>query len=132
MEEFKPHLITEILNQLTPDRIRVSVVGKKFKDITDSKEKWYGTQYKMFDISEETLKLWSDCGLIENLALPPVNEFIPSNLNLVNRDDSKATTPSMIKNTEFTRVWYLQDNQYLKPKVYYGFELTKYTYFIFI
>lgn len=125
MEEYSPDLITDILNELRPNRIRVSVVGKKFKEITDSREKWYGTQYKTIDISEDTLKRWTDCGFNENLALPPVNEFIPSNLNLVNRDDSKATTPSMIKNTEFTRVWYLQDNQYLKPKAYYSFNLTK-------
>jgi len=125
LEEYKPDLITDVLNHLTPDKIRVAVVGKKFNGIADSKERWYGTQYKMFDITAETLSSWQNCGFNENLALPPVNDFIPSNLNLINRDESKAKRPSMIRNTEFTRVWYLQDNEYLKPKVYYGFELTK-------
>jgi insulysin len=126
LEEYKPDLITEVLNQLTPDKIRVAVVGKKFNGITDSKEKWYGTQYKMFDISPENINLWKNCQLNENLALPPINDFIPSNLNLTNREEIKANKPSMIRNTEFSRVWYLQDNEYLKPKVYYGFEFTKY------
>jgi insulysin len=124
LEEYKPDLITEVLNYLTPDKIRVAVVGKKFNGITDSKEKWYGTQYKMFDIPPENLNLWKNCGYNENLTLPPINDFIPSNLNLTNREEIKANKPSMIRNTEFSRVWYLQDNEYLKPKVYYGFEFT--------
>jgi insulysin len=103
----------------------VTVIAKKFSGITDSKEKWFGTQYKIEDISAEKLSLWQNCGLNENLALPPINDFIPSNLNLKNREEIKSNQPSIIRNTEFSRVWYLQDNQYLKPKAFYGFKLTK-------
>lgn len=105
--------------------MRIAIVGKKFIGSTDSKEKWYGTEYKMSDISLQTLSLWNNCGLNDKLSLPPANHFIPSNLSLKAREQN-ATIPELIKNTEMSRIWYLQDNEYLKPKVYYGFEFTKY------
>ena len=112
---------------MTPKTIRVAIVGKKFNGMTDSTEKWYGTHYKVEDIPQHKIDLWTNCGLSEEkLFLPPVNDFIPSNLNLTKREENSEKAPQMIKNCEFWRIWYLQDNQYLKPKVYYGFELTKY------
>lgn len=126
LEEFRPDLITDVLNHLTPDNIRVEVVGKKFSEMVESKEQWYGTQYKMQDIPHQTLNSWKNCELSDNLSLPPINDFIPNDLNIKRREESIGKTPEMIRNTEFTRLWYLQDNHYLKPKVYYGFHLTKY------
>jgi hypothetical protein len=40
MCEFKPELITDLLTKLTPENIRVAVVGKKFEGKTDKVEKW--------------------------------------------------------------------------------------------
>ncbi len=36
---------------------RVAVVGKKFEGQTDQKEKWYGTEYSIEPIPQETLKV---------------------------------------------------------------------------
>ena len=35
----------------------VGVIAKKFSSIVDMKEQWYGTEYKLIKISEETLKV---------------------------------------------------------------------------
>lgn len=129
LEEYRPDLITEVLDLMNPNRMRVAIVGKKFVGQTDSTEKWYGTQYKLEDISQEKIDLWTNCGLNDqNLSLPPINDFIPSNLELKTNEEKGEKMPQMIRNSEFSRIWYLQDNKYLKPKVYYGFELTKYKY----
>ena len=126
LEEFRPDLITDVLNHLTPDNIRVSVVGKKFSGIVDSQEKWFGTKYHSQDIPHQTLNSWKNCGLSDNLSLPPINDFIPNDLNIKRLEESNGKIPEMIRNTEFTRLWYLRDNHYLKPKVYYKFKFTKY------
>ncbi|CAG2179175.1 unnamed protein product, partial [Oppiella nova] len=40
LDEFRPDLITDLLNHLTPDRMRVTVVSKQFTTIADQTEKW--------------------------------------------------------------------------------------------
>ncbi|CAG2165740.1 unnamed protein product, partial [Oppiella nova] len=119
--EFKPDLITDIVNLLTPDRMRVIVVAKKFATIADQTEKWFSTKYKQQDIPKEKIQKWLNIGFNDKLALPPKNDFIPYNLNLKPIDDNVKRMPQMIRNTEFSRVWHLQDNQYRTPKAYYIF-----------
>ncbi|XP_054168721.1 insulin-degrading enzyme-like [Oppia nitens] len=124
LEEFRPDLIIDVLNHLSVDNIRMAVVGKKFSSIADKTEKWYETKYLLSDIPEDKLQKWRNCGFNANLALPPTNEFIPSDLNIKSNETSSETKPEIIRNTDFSRIWFLKDNKYLKPKVYYGFEFT--------
>ncbi|CAG2116518.1 unnamed protein product [Medioppia subpectinata] len=125
MDEYKPELTTEVLNELNADRMRVRVVGKKYESIVDQTERWYGTKYSFQDIPPEKTKLWLNIGLNERLALPPPNDFIPYNLNVKPIEDNNQIEPQIIRNNEFSRVWYLQDFEYRKPKAYYAFKLTK-------
>ncbi|CAG2101369.1 unnamed protein product, partial [Medioppia subpectinata] len=124
MDEYKPELTTEVLNELNADRMRVRVVGKKYESIADQTERWYGTKYSFQDIPPEKTKLWLNIGLNDRLALPPPNDFIPYNLNVKPIEDNNQTEPQIIRNNEFSRVWYLQDFEYRKPKAYYAFKLT--------
>lgn len=36
---------------------RIGVIAKKFADIADQKEKWYGTEYKLEDIPDEKIQV---------------------------------------------------------------------------
>lgn len=38
---------------------RVGVISKKFEDIVDQKEKWYGTDYRLDDIPDEKVQVGS-------------------------------------------------------------------------
>jgi len=114
-KEWKPELVESILEILTPDKIRIAVVGKKFESIADSAEKWYGTSYKLEKIPEEDLNTWRNAGLSDKLKMPPKNEFIPEQLDLVNREES-CTLPATLKTTKLSRVWYKQDEEFLLPK----------------
>ena len=57
LEEYRPDLYNMILDKLTPDTIRVAVIGKKFDGTTTESEQWYGTKYSILDIPEATLEV---------------------------------------------------------------------------
>jgi len=116
VSEWKPERITEILNQLTPARVRVTITAQRFQDSCDQEEKFYGAKYKTEKIDEHKLADWSSCGLHPNLNLPERNEFIPTNFELAARDDSIAPHPTIIEEDELGRLWYKQDDEFLLPK----------------
>ncbi|XP_045188841.2 insulin-degrading enzyme-like [Mercenaria mercenaria] len=124
MTEYKPELIDMLLSKLIPTNMRVSVVAKKFAGQTDKKEEWYGTEYKLEQIPQDKLKMWDTCGFHENLSLPAVNEFIPTNFDLVSRETDQNCAPAIIQDSGMTRLWFKQDDKFHLPKAYASFELT--------
>ncbi|RWS19661.1 insulin-degrading enzyme-like protein, partial [Leptotrombidium deliense] len=52
----------------------------------------------------------------QNVPLPPPNEFVPTNFELVEREDEFHITPKLLMNTETCRLWFRQDNIFLLPK----------------
>ncbi|RWS21989.1 Insulin-degrading enzyme-like protein, partial [Leptotrombidium deliense] len=52
----------------------------------------------------------------QNVHLPTPNEFVPSNFELVEREEEFDTTPKLLMNTETCRLWFRQDNIFLLPK----------------
>ncbi|XP_049939528.1 insulin-degrading enzyme [Schistocerca serialis cubense] len=120
--EWKPELIKMVMDYLTPQNIRIAVVGRKFEELVDQTEKWYGTKYKLEEIPQETLKRWEETNLCEDLKLPPKNEFIPTDFDLLPREDNAPEHPTIIQNTPLTRVWFKQDDEFLLPKANLSFE----------
>lgn len=37
--------------------LRIGVVSRKFADLADQKEKWFGTKYKLEDIADEAIQV---------------------------------------------------------------------------
>ncbi|XP_060579124.1 insulin-degrading enzyme-like, partial [Ruditapes philippinarum] len=124
MTEYKPELVDMLLEKLIPTNMRISVIAKKYAGQTDKKEEWYGTEYKLEPIPQDKLKMWDTCGFHENLSLPAVNEFIPTNFDLVTRETEQNCVPAMLKDTAMTRLWFKQDDKFHLPKAYASFELT--------
>ncbi|XP_077499143.1 insulin degrading metalloproteinase isoform X1 [Amblyomma americanum] len=122
IDEYRPDLIKDLLGYLRPENVRVAVVAKHFTGQTDSVEKWYGTLYKLDRIPEAVMQVWQEPGVNKNLKLPPRNEFIPSNFDQCPREPEGEQLPVMIKNTEGTRVWFVQDHTYNLPKAVLHFE----------
>jgi insulysin len=119
--EYKPELITDILNRLTTGNVTLMVVGQKFKDkifTANLSEKWYGTKYSLEPISADDFQKWNNAGLHESLHLPLKNEFIPSNFDIVKRDKDASAVPVILRNTKMTRLWYKQDDKFLLPKAF--------------
>ncbi|XP_029847495.1 insulin-degrading enzyme isoform X2 [Ixodes scapularis] len=122
LEDYRPDLIEDLLGYLRPDNVRIALVAKRFAGQTDSVEKWYGTMYKLEPIAETVLQKWREAGTHENLRLPPRNEFIPNNFDACAREPESQPLPTIIKNTESTRVWFVQDQEYNLPKAVLHFE----------
>lgn len=118
MTDWRPELINELLSLLTPENVRVGIVAKAFRDKCTMTEPWYGTKYLEEDIKPSLLKEWSTVKVSEELHLPPPNEFIPTNLSLVQCEDTSADpiAPAIVKDTPLMRLWYKKDTEFLLPK----------------
>ncbi|KAI0220840.1 Insulin-degrading enzyme [Lamellibrachia satsuma] len=125
VSDYRPDLISMVLDKLTPDAVRVSVVGQKFKGQTDKSEPWYGTEYSLDAIAEETLEKWRTAGFHENLKLPPKNEFIPTDFEIVSEANAESgSAPQVIRDKAVSRLWYKLDDKFLLPKAFINMEFT--------
>lgn len=124
LTEYRPDLISMLLHKIVPETMRVGVISKKFEDIVDQKEKWYGTDYRLDDIPDEKVQKWKDCGLCENLHLPPANEFIPTSFELVPKESNCPHVPELIKENGMARLWFKQDEKFLQPKACFSFAIS--------
>lgn len=116
-DAYNAGLIQSVLDKLTPDTVRLCIVAKKYEGKTDLKEKWYGTDYSISRLPEEVLQKWRNAGLHENLHIPDKNEFIPTNFDLLTRDED-SNAPLILRNTKIARLWFKQDTKFLLPKAY--------------
>ena len=103
------------------------IVSQKFASSDDMlTEKWYGTSYSIEDIPEEKLSAWHQIALHNGLHLPTPNVFIPTDFALVAREEKSSSSvkvPSLLQDTAKSRLWYLQDNEFMKPKACLSIEL---------
>ncbi|XP_055383724.1 insulin-degrading enzyme-like isoform X1 [Condylostylus longicornis] len=123
LSEWKPELITEILECLKPENCRITVLGQKLKNCNES-EYWYKTKYSVTKIPLEILKKWENCPLNENLALPEPNPFVPTDFTLVALENDLAKHPSIVHDTSYIRAWHKQDADFLKPKTFINFSFS--------
>ena len=115
LREFQPQFITELLNQLIPSNMRLTVVSKTFSGQTESVEKWYETPYTESSIPEPLLEEWSNV-TVKDLHFPAPNDFICTDFKLITPDAISAA-PVLSHETESSRLWYKFDNVFCKPKL---------------
>ncbi|ESO09969.1 hypothetical protein HELRODRAFT_109371 [Helobdella robusta] len=113
---FKPELIDMVLDKLSPEHLRLCVVGKKFAGTTNVKEKWYGTDYSITKIPKDVIDGWRNIELNERFLLPEVNDFIPTNFELLPITPKSILLPSIIHESNISRIWYCQDSKFKLPK----------------
>ncbi len=97
MSKFRPDLIQLVLEKLHPHYVRVGVASQRYEGQTSSTEPWYNSQYNVKKIDSSVIDLWSCASSIEDLHLPAVNEFIPTNFDLVSLSEDYAETPAVPK-----------------------------------
>jgi len=122
MEEFKPDLIKSTIDNLTYKNMRITLLSKSIEGQCDKQEKWYGTKYTFEPISQDLLDAFEnpDVGLSKSgkkLDLPPVNHFIPENLEIFAKEGEEVPKyPKLVYTSERTSVWHKQDNTFRVPK----------------
>lgn len=117
LRRYDPDLIVEYGGYLTVDNARVNLISQSVE--TDKKEKWYGTDYSVEDLSEELVAKLKKPALNGHLHLPNPNEFIPTNFEVEKIDDVEPLKkPALLKSDEKFRFWYKKDDQFWVPKAY--------------
>lgn len=120
--------VQQILESLTPQRMRLTVVSKTFEGKTESVEKWYGTPYTETQIDAELLAKWANVKGNRELQLPHRNEFICSDFAIVTplptpADAAFESVPELLASDEQYRLWFKADTQFRKPKAALSFLL---------
>lgn len=123
--EWRPDLIRELLDTLTPANCRAVVVGQLFADKATLTEKWYGTKYGFEDFSASAIDSWSREDNVNGaLFVPPPNPFIPTDFVLAPIESGAPKYPTILYDTPMMRVWFKQDTEFLKPKTIMGIDFT--------
>ncbi|GAA98082.1 uncharacterized protein L969DRAFT_85999 [Mixia osmundae IAM 14324] len=120
---FDPKLIAESMASLAVENCRVSIAchdplpGLDW----DSKEQWYGTEYKITPLSQSLISQ-SQRSVNEepgdDLALPEPNSFIPANLDIFEQQKGKAIVrrPTLIHQSPISQVWHKKDDRWWVPR----------------
>ncbi|KAL7034103.1 hypothetical protein ACKWTF_007861 [Chironomus riparius] len=124
LTEWREDLINDILQRLNPQNCRITIVGQKIGDKCTETEKWYSTKYHTEKIDPETIERWTNCGTNKKLYLPEPNLFIPTDFNLLSVETNEKIHPLIIHDMPWMRVWYKQDNEFLKPKMFIGVDFS--------
>lgn len=114
---FNPSTIQMILDELSPDNVRIFWESKSFEGHTDLTEPWYGTNYSLEKISSSMIQQWMSASPDENLHLPAANVFIPTDLSVRDFKD-KVTYPILLRTSSYSRLWYKPDTMFFIPKAY--------------
>jgi hypothetical protein len=59
MDEYKPELITALLDTLRPDNMNMAVISQTYSGRTSETERWYGTEYNRVRI--DSVRVLSAC-----------------------------------------------------------------------
>uniref|UniRef100_A0ACD5WHF8 Uncharacterized protein n=1 Tax=Avena sativa TaxID=4498 RepID=A0ACD5WHF8_AVESA len=115
--KYAPHTINKILDELSPERVRILCQSKKFEGSTDCAEPWYNTLYSVENVTPQMIQQWIQKAPTEMLHLPKPNIFIPKDLSL-KEVHSKVKFPTVLRKTPLSQLWYKPDMLFFTPKGY--------------
>lgn len=114
---FSPSIIQMVLNQLSPDNVRIFWESKKFEGKTAMTEPWYKTAYSVEKITGSMIQEWMLFAPNEDLHLPAPNVFIPTDLSLKDAQE-KVKFPVLLRKSSSSSLWYKPDTMFSTPKAY--------------
>lgn len=123
LESYQPNHIKNFLDMLAAEKVMLLVTNKKYESTCTNIEKWSGALYTSMQIPAAVIDIWSNVNPLSYFNLPPPNEFIPTSLNLVTREQNNPEYPQLIRNTAMCRLWFKQDNEFMLPKAILNIEL---------
>ncbi|CAO1946196.1 unnamed protein product [Urochloa humidicola] len=114
--KYAPERISMILDQLSPERVRIFWESKKFEGSTTSSEPWYNTSYSVENVTPSVIQKWIQKAPTDKVHLPEPNIFIPKDLSL-KEVHKKVIFPAVLRKTPLSRLWYKPDLLFSTPKV---------------
>ena len=123
IRKFDGDAIRTALGYLRADNCRLTIVSQNYPGDWPMKEKWYGTEYKVEQISpdfaaavKKAEQVTSE-DRIPDLHLPHKNEFIPSKLTVEKKEIAETLkAPKLIRNDELVRAWWKKDDKFWVPR----------------
>lgn len=123
IRKFDPDAIKEALSYLRADNFRIMIVSQHHPGDWDSKEKWYGTDYKVEKIPEDfslgirqALETTS-ANRLPDIHLPHRNEFVPTRLSVEKKEVAEPLkAPALIRHDDNVRIWFKKDDRFWVPK----------------
>lgn len=123
IRKFDPTAIKRGLAHMDPDNFRIVLISKQLPVETDSKEKWYGTEYKYEKIPQDFMRAVKKAAKASaserpsELHLPAKNEFVPQRLDVEKKEtDTPLLAPKLIRNEDNVRTWFKKDDRFWVPK----------------
>ncbi len=120
MQRFDVNEIKQILDCLTPEKVRVTLVAKgqvdNEKTPYSKKAKWYNTPYRIKTITKASIKGWQQSPISNLLALSKKNPFIAQKLTLRRLTKPLNLKPALLSKEESGDLWFLQESQFRIPK----------------
>lgn len=123
LRKFDPEAIKKAFSYLREDNFKLIIVAQDYPGDWDTKEKWYGTEYKVEDVPQgfmagirSALESTPKTRLSE-LHMPHRNEFVPTRLSVEKKEVSEpAKTPKLIRHDDHVRLWFKKDDRFWVPK----------------
>ncbi|KAL9126635.1 MAG: hypothetical protein Q9175_007885, partial [Cornicularia normoerica] len=123
IRKFDGDAISAALGYLKADNYRLTIVSQQYPGDWPMKERWYGTEYKVEQISPDfaaAVKKAEEVtskDRIPELHFPHRNEFIPSKLTVEKKEIAEIMkTPKLIRNDELIRTWWKKDDKFWVPR----------------
>ncbi|MDD9179404.1 MULTISPECIES: insulinase family protein [Aliivibrio] len=113
MEGYHEQQIKDLLEQLTPEKMRVTLVAQGLE--YDHKDKWYHTPYSVHPLTENQLALWKNVEPHPELFLPEKNPYICYDLEPQALTDT-TEFPMLIEDLPGFRLWHKQEEEFRVPK----------------
>ena len=116
IHDFNPKRISQILENLTPDKMILRVISDSAPDVPDKDlmtETWTETIYSVRKLSDKQKKAMFTAALDPALSLPPINPYMPEELTLVEEDEGKK--PETIA-TPGVKAWFKHDHHFQIPR----------------
>ncbi len=118
--QYRPELIRELLDKLTPDNMLLTIVSKDVK--TNAVTMWYDKPYRTEPISAADQARWQQTPDASALALPESNPFIPEKLEMLAGSSGLPVPVPQVKSPGLL-LFHQQDTEFGLPKANFYFTL---------
>ncbi|MCL1125669.1 insulinase family protein [Shewanella surugensis] len=102
-----------LLSLMVPSNLRLQLISQDVD--TNTRAKWYHSDYKVNTITSERLSQWQSLNIREVLSLPVINPFIAPD-NGPRTQKSHTQIPVIVSQGEGYRIWHRKDDEFNVPK----------------
>ncbi|RTE65512.1 peptidase M16 [Amphritea opalescens] len=120
MEKFNPALINNILEQMTPDNLLITLQAKNVE--TDQQDPWFKAEYSVTSIDADRLKQWRQPKAVAALQIRQLNPYIAERFTLKPIEHEQQHPERILQQGGFS-LWHKQDSIFKLPKADFFFSI---------